>query len=144
MCLQFSAGGNCTLKLRKCDLCIAATRRIEIPVFLIRLVSGSCEIKYDGGGVAVGKIRINCQLKCGICTCILDSYSSRLRKQKEITGNRHVDSMWINRRRSCNSRRLPITVKLIPINHQECTRCFDNGERRAGGRATHQGGLIHF
>ena len=102
-------------------------------------MSGSCEgiVTYSGGGVAVGKIKTNCQLKCSICTCILDGHSSRLKMQKEITGNRHVDSMWINRRSHTIS--AAITVKLvIPINVKSARVALIRG------RVTNQGGVIHF
>ena len=44
-------------------------------------------MRFDGDGVAVCIIRIDSQLKC---TGILDSLS-RLRMQRDLTGNRHVD-----------------------------------------------------
>ena len=44
-------------------------------------------MQFDGDGVAVCIIKIDSQLKCA---GILDS-PSRLRMQRDLTGNRHVD-----------------------------------------------------
>ena len=44
-------------------------------------------MQFDGDGVAVCIIKTNSQLKCA---GILDS-PSRLRMQRDLTGNRHVD-----------------------------------------------------